>query len=161
MPRPRGRRATVRWITTITNSSVTICVSNFRATTRKPISSRAGKKSFSVCKNLYAAPYNRYETDQLETLLVALNHRVMQGVDGGWFQAGAYYRRNVDDYTFDRLAPPPAIPYHHVTQALGAGLEGSVPVFATAGTEGGGGGEPRPLFAIVRASWPTRSTRCA
>ncbi|RRJ94764.1 TonB-dependent receptor [Opitutaceae bacterium TAV4] len=98
------------------------------------------QKKFFGLQNLYAAPYNRYETDQLETLLVALNHRVTQGVDGGWFQAGAYYRRNVDDYTFDRLAPPPAIPYHHVTQALGAGLEGSVPVFVTAGTEGGGGG---------------------
>lgn len=88
------------------------------------------QKKFFGLQNLYAAPYNRYETEDLETLLVALNHRVTQGVDGGWFQAGAYYRRNVDDYVFDRLAPSPAIPYHHVTQVAGAGLEGSVPVFS-------------------------------
>jgi hypothetical protein len=53
--------------------------------------------------NLYT-PFNSNESEDLETVLVALNHRVDWG-DGEFIEAGAYYRRNKDVYQFNRFAP--------------------------------------------------------
>ncbi len=73
--------------------------------------------------NLYT-PFNSNETDDLETLFVALNHRVEFG-EGEFFEAGAYYRRNRDNYAFDRFAPVgPVPPFLHTTWVRGAAVAG-------------------------------------
>ena len=53
--------------------------------------------------NLYT-PFNSNETENLQTLLFALNHRSTWGA-GEFVEAGAYHRRNKDDYAFNRFAP--------------------------------------------------------
>lgn len=73
--------------------------------------------------NLYT-PYNSNETENLQTVLVMLNHRVSLR-DDDFFQAGAYYRRNKDDYAYDRFAPVGAVhPFQHTTWMHGLALEG-------------------------------------
>ena len=73
--------------------------------------------------NLYT-PFGSNETDHLETLLVALNHRADLG-GGDYVEAGAYYRRNRDDYAYDRFASVgPIRPYFHTTWVQGAALDG-------------------------------------
>jgi outer membrane receptor protein involved in Fe transport len=73
--------------------------------------------------NLYT-PFNSNETEDLETVLVALNHRVNLG-DGQFFEAGAYHRRNKDDYAFNRFAPiGPVHPFQHTTRVGGGALSG-------------------------------------
>jgi outer membrane receptor protein involved in Fe transport len=73
--------------------------------------------------NLYT-PFGSNETDHLETLLVALNHRTDLG-GGDYIAAGAYYRRNRDNYAYDRFAPVgPVPPYFHTTWVEGASLDG-------------------------------------
>lgn len=72
--------------------------------------------------NLYT-PFGVDETEDLETLLVALNHR-RERDQGGYFEAGAYYRRNKDDYEFNRLIPGQYNPYQHTTWLRGAAVEG-------------------------------------
>ncbi|MFI5335752.1 MAG: TonB-dependent receptor plug domain-containing protein [Opitutales bacterium] len=73
--------------------------------------------------NLYT-PFNSPESENLQTLLLALNHRVDLG-RGDYYQFAAYYRRNKDDYAFDRFAPLGAVhPYQHTTWVQGAELEG-------------------------------------
>ncbi len=64
--------------------------------------------------NLYT-PFNSDESENLQALLFALNHHVDLG-GGDFFEAGAYYRRNKDDYAFNRFAPlGPVHPYQHTT----------------------------------------------
>lgn len=72
--------------------------------------------------NLYT-PFGFNETENLQTVLVALNHRSTYG-DGSWWQAGGYYRRNKDDYEFNRAVPGAANPFQHTTHVRGAALEG-------------------------------------
>jgi outer membrane receptor protein involved in Fe transport len=73
--------------------------------------------------NLYT-PFNSNETENLKTVLVALNHRLDLG-DGDYVQAGACYRRNVDDYRFNRFAPVgPVLPFFHTTWTRGAAVAG-------------------------------------
>lgn len=73
--------------------------------------------------NLYT-PFNSNETEDIETLLLAANHRVDFG-DGEFFEAGAYYRRNRDSYAFDRFAPVgPVPPYLHTTWVRGVAAAG-------------------------------------
>lgn len=73
--------------------------------------------------NLYA-PFNSDETDNLQTVLLALNHRVDLG-GGDYLQASVYSRRNKDDYAFDRFAPlGPVHPFQHTTWEDGAAVEG-------------------------------------
>jgi vitamin B12 transporter len=71
--------------------------------------------------NLYT-PFNSNETENLQTLLLVLNSRVsLGGTD--FVEAGAYYRRNKDDYAFNRFAPLTAVhPFQHTTQVSGASL---------------------------------------
>lgn len=72
--------------------------------------------------NLYT-PFGFNETENLQTLLVAANHRQSYGA-GSWWQGGAYYRRNKDDYEFNRAVPGALNPFQHTTHVRGAAFEG-------------------------------------
>lgn len=73
--------------------------------------------------NLYT-PFNSNETENLQTLLLALNHRATWGA-GEFVEAGAYHRRNKDDYAFNRFAPVgPVHPFQHTTWVSGAAMGG-------------------------------------
>lgn len=73
--------------------------------------------------NLYT-PFNSNETENLQTTLFALNHRAELG-RGEFFEAGAYHRRNKDDYAFNRFAPlGPVHPFQHTTWISGAAAAG-------------------------------------
>ncbi|MBI4624994.1 MAG: TonB-dependent receptor [Verrucomicrobia bacterium] len=73
--------------------------------------------------NLYT-PFNSNETENLQTVLVALNHRADLG-GGDFFEAGASYRRNKDDYAFNRFAAVGAVhPFQHTTWVRGAAVSG-------------------------------------
>ena len=73
--------------------------------------------------NLYT-PFNSNETENLQTLLFALNHRVEWG-RGEFFEAGAYHRRNKDDYAFNRFAAlGPVHPFQHTTWLSGVAVGG-------------------------------------
>ena len=79
--------------------------------------------SFFGWPNLYT-PFDSDESENLQTLLVALNNRTDFG-GGDYIEAGAFYRRNKDDYAFDRFAPlGPVHPYQHTTWEDGAGFGG-------------------------------------
>ncbi len=76
--------------------------------------------------NLYT-PFNSPESENLKTTLLAFNHHVRQA-DGGHFQAGAYYRRNRDDYDFNRYTEAGKDPFFaHTTWVYGASIEGRAP----------------------------------
>lgn len=72
--------------------------------------------------NLYT-PFGFNETDDLETVFFALNHRVTW-TDGQYFEAGVYHRRNKDDYEFNRTVPGASNPFIHTTWMTGAAVEG-------------------------------------
>ena len=73
--------------------------------------------------NLYT-PFNSNETENLQTLLVAWNHRTDFG-RGDFLEAGAWYRRNKDDYAYNRFAAlGPVHPFQHTTWAQGAAVGG-------------------------------------
>lgn len=69
--------------------------------------------------NLYT-PYNSKESENLQTTLLIVNHREDLG-GGDYLEAGAYRRRNKDDYAYNRFAPLGTIhPYQHTTWVNGA-----------------------------------------
>ena len=72
--------------------------------------------------NLYT-PYGVDETENLQTVLVTFNHRAEREA-GGYFEAGAYYRRNRDYYEFNRHIPGQYNPYQHTTWLHGAAISG-------------------------------------
>lgn len=73
--------------------------------------------------NLYT-PFGSHETENLQSSLVVLSHR-MELADGGFFQISGYLDRNKDDYAFNRFAPVGAVhPFQHTTWVRGASLEG-------------------------------------
>lgn len=72
--------------------------------------------------NLYT-PFGFNETENLQTVLVVANHRAGYGRDS-WFELGAYYRRNKDDYEFNRAVPGASNPFQHTTHAHGAAIDG-------------------------------------
>jgi vitamin B12 transporter len=79
--------------------------------------------SFFGWPNLYT-PFDSDETENLQTVLLAVNNREDLG-QGEFIEAGAFYRRNKDDYAFDRFAPlGPTHPYQHTTWEYGASLGG-------------------------------------
>ena len=79
--------------------------------------------SFFGWPNLYT-PFDSDETENLQTLLVALNNRTDLG-GGDYIEGGAFYRRNKDDYAFSRFAPLGAVhPYQHTTWEYGASAGG-------------------------------------
>jgi hypothetical protein len=73
--------------------------------------------------NLYT-PFNSDESDDLQTVLVALNHRIVWSQDD-WLEAAVFWRRNKDDYAFNRFAPVgPVPPYKHTTWTDGTSVSG-------------------------------------
>ena len=79
--------------------------------------------SFFGWPNLYT-PFNSDETENLETILLSLNNRENLG-GGDFFEGGALYRRNKDDYAFNRFAPlGPIHPFQTTTREYGASVGG-------------------------------------
>jgi hypothetical protein len=79
--------------------------------------------SFFGWPNLYT-PFDSDETENLETVLAVVNNREDFGA-GDYFEAGSFYRRNKDDYAFNRFAPlGPVHPYQHTTWEYGTALGG-------------------------------------
>lgn len=72
--------------------------------------------------NLYT-PFGVYETENLQTTLVMANHRVARD-EGGHIEAGFYYRRNKDDYEYNRLVPGQFNPYQHEGKVTGLAIDG-------------------------------------
>ncbi len=68
-------------------------------------------------------PFGVNETENLQTVLLAANTR-WHDAAGDWLEAGAYYRRNKDDYEFNRFIPGLFNPYQHTTWVRGAALTG-------------------------------------
>jgi vitamin B12 transporter len=74
--------------------------------------------SFFGWPDLYT-PFDSDETENLQTVLVDFNTRLNLG-QGQFFEGGAFYRRNKDDYAFDRFAPLGVLhPYQHTTWEYG------------------------------------------
>ena len=79
--------------------------------------------SFFGWPNLYT-PFGSDETENLQTVLIDANTREDLGM-GQFFEGGAFYRRNKDDYAFNRFAPLGAVhPYQHTTWEYGAAASG-------------------------------------
>ncbi|MDP2138414.1 MAG: TonB-dependent receptor, partial [Candidatus Didemnitutus sp.] len=72
--------------------------------------------------NLYT-PFGFNETENLQTVLVALNHQ-WRDARGNEFAAALFYRRNKDDYEFNRAVPGASNPFQHTTWLRGASLNG-------------------------------------
>ena len=72
--------------------------------------------------NLYT-PFGSNETEDLHTQLYTLNHREGTSADSYW-EVGASYRRNYDDYEYNRFIPGEFNPYQHTTQVRALSLEG-------------------------------------
>jgi len=72
--------------------------------------------------NMYT-PFNSPETEDLQTLLLAGTHRWSPTADSADFvELGAYWRRNDDNYAFNRYAPVPVIPpFKHTTHVTAVG----------------------------------------
>ncbi len=71
--------------------------------------------------NLYT-PFNSPETEDIQTLLLIGTHRQQIGDAGSFLEVGGYYRRNDDNYAYNRYAPVgPVPPYQHTTQVTAAG----------------------------------------
>ncbi len=79
--------------------------------------------------NLYTPYANVFETENLQTNLAGLNHRTELG-GGEFWEVGGYYRRNKNNYVFNRAdagAYNPAFatgPAHHTSWVYGAGAQG-------------------------------------
>lgn len=80
------------------------------------------QRKFFGWPNLYT-PFGVNETEDLTTSLYSLNHRVNLSSESYW-QLGGYYRRNFDDYEYNRLIPGQFNPYQHTTQVHSVALEG-------------------------------------
>ncbi|MDR0353394.1 MAG: TonB-dependent receptor [Opitutaceae bacterium] len=87
--------------------------------------------------NLYTPYADVFETDDLRTELLVLNHREELG-GGDFVAAGAYWRRNADHYVFNRDGPAhnagfgAPLPSRHTTWVRGAGVEGRLATGAVA-----------------------------
>lgn len=71
--------------------------------------------------NLYT-PFGFQESENIKTALVIANHRIERG-DAGFFEASALWRRNVDDYEFNRAQPGASNPFEHETRVWAATIE--------------------------------------
>lgn len=77
-------------------------------------------KSFGW-RNLYT-PFNSPESENLQTVLLALNQRIGE-VGGDFLESSLFYRRNKDDYAYNRYAPLGSLhPFQHTTWLSGAAL---------------------------------------
>lgn len=83
----------------------------------------AYQEKFFGWPNLYT-PFNSPESENLQTVLVALNHRRTFSAEE-FFEFGVFHRRNKDDYAFNRFAPlGPRHPFQHTTWVTGAAASG-------------------------------------
>lgn len=80
------------------------------------------QKKFFGWPNLYT-PFGFNETEDLRTTLYAFNHRAWTSPENYW-QLGAYYRRNYDDYEFNRAVPGASNPFIHTTHVRALALDG-------------------------------------
>jgi vitamin B12 transporter len=80
------------------------------------------QEKFFGWPNLYT-PFGFNETELLKTELYAVNHRVWSSPENYW-QAGAFYRRNFDDYEFNRAVPGASNPFVHTTWVRGVAADG-------------------------------------
>jgi len=80
------------------------------------------QKKFFGWPNLYT-PFGFNETESLETELFAFNHKAWSS-SGDYWQVGAYYRRNYDDYEFNRAVPGASNPFIHTTHVRSIALDG-------------------------------------
>ncbi len=83
------------------------------------------QKKFFGWPNLYT-PFGVAETEDIETTLLMLTHHARRGEQS--FEGGAWFRRNTDDYEFDRYRPGLLNPYEHETRVAGAFAEMSAPL---------------------------------
>ncbi len=74
--------------------------------------------------NLYAYPFNGKETEDIQTALFILNHRINFAGSSDYLELGTSHRENDDYYVFNRLSPPPSVPFHHRTRATTVSAEG-------------------------------------
>lgn len=72
--------------------------------------------------NLYT-PFGFNESEDIETLLALFNH-AWRGAEGDAFNAAVFYRRNRDDYEFNRAVPGASNPFEHTTWMRGASVSG-------------------------------------
>jgi hypothetical protein len=80
------------------------------------------QQKFFGWPDLYT-PFGVNETEDLHTQLYLLNHREWSSAENYW-EVGAYYRRNYDDYEFDRFVPGEFNPYQHTTRVQSVSIEG-------------------------------------
>lgn len=80
------------------------------------------QEKFFGWPNLYT-PFGFNETEHLKTELYALNHRAWSSPENYW-QLGAFYRRNYDDYEFNRAVPGASNPFQHTTHVRSLALDG-------------------------------------
>ena len=80
------------------------------------------QEKFFGWPNLYT-PFGFNETEDLRTTLYAFNHRTWTSPENYW-QLGAYYRRNYDDYEFNRAVPGASNPFIHTTHVRALALDG-------------------------------------
>ncbi len=80
------------------------------------------QEKFFGWPNLYT-PFGVDETEHLKTELYAFNHRAWSSPENYW-QLGAYYRRNYDDYEYNRFVPGQFNPYQHTTHVRSLAFEG-------------------------------------
>jgi outer membrane receptor protein involved in Fe transport len=82
------------------------------------------QRKFFGWPNLYT-PFGFNETEDLQTVLASINH-AWHDANGNEFAAAAFYRRNKDDYEFNRAVPGASNPFQHTTWLRGASLAGRV-----------------------------------
>ena len=81
------------------------------------------QRKFLGWPNLYT-PFGSDESDYLKTALLVLNHRLRWG-PGDQLEVAVFWRRNDDDYAFDRFAPVgPVHPFQHTTWTEGVTVSG-------------------------------------
>lgn len=88
------------------------------------------QRKFFGWPNLYT-PFGFNESDNLQTVLALVNH-AWRGSDGHEFNAAAFYRRNKDDYEFNRAVPGASNPFQHTTWLRGLAVSGRVPLAGAA-----------------------------
>lgn len=80
------------------------------------------QRKFFGWPNLYT-PFGFNETEDLHTQLYLINHRAWSSPENYW-QLGASYRRNYDDYEVNRAVPGAFNPFQHTTWVRALSLEG-------------------------------------
>ncbi len=129
-----GLAADVAWATSNSDGSVPFGEHDFsRLSGRLQLQGEASQTDLAVgyqakffgWPNLYT-PFNSNETENLQTVLVAANHRTELG-GGDFLEAGLFHRRNKDDYAFNRFTPLGVLhPFQHTTWLSGAAVGGRV-----------------------------------